>query len=279
MDELRRAVGGWRRAGLSVGVVPTMGGLHDGHLALVRRSIAECERSIATLFVNPKQFGQAGDLTAYPRDEARDAVLLQEVGADLLFAPGVEEMYPTGFATTVSLATLTDDLEGRHRPGHFDGVSTVVTKLLLQAGADVAYFGEKDYQQYLVVAKMVRDLDIPTRIQAVETVREADGLAMSSRNVHLSEAERRLAPLLAELLREVAAALGEGGESAPLLQDAVARLQAAGFDEVDYFELADARDLTLLARADRPARLLAAARLSNTRLIDNVPVPAACSST
>ena len=272
--ELRALVGGWRRQGLGVGLVPTMGGLHAGHLALVARALAERDRAVATLFVNPKQFDRADDLAAYPRDEARDAALLAAAGCHALFAPGPKEMYPRGFATTVSQGGIAERLEGRHRPEHFDGVCTVVAKLLLQAGADAAYFGEKDYQQYRVVERMARDLDIPTAIRPVATVREADGLALSSRNVFLSPEERRLAPRLAAELMGLADALTAGRVAAPLLAAAEARLLAAGFARVDYLALAAADDLRPLERADRPARLLAAAWLGKTRLIDNVAVAA-----
>jgi len=273
--DLRALVGGWRRQGQSVGLVPTMGCLHAGHLALVERALAENRRAVATLFVNPKQFDHPDDLAAYPRDEARDQALLRQAGCDALFAPDVDEMYPAGFATTVTMRGLTDRLEGVHRPGHFDGVCTVVAKLLSQAGADAAYFGEKDYQQYKVVERMTRDLNIATEIRAVETVREADGLALSSRNVRLSAEERRAAPRLAAELQEAAWTLAQGAEATPLLAETLARLRDAGFGPVDYFELAAADDLTRLSRAERPARLLAAAWLGRTRLIDNVAVPPA----
>jgi pantoate--beta-alanine ligase len=273
--ELRRSVAGWRGEGLSVGLIPTMGGLHAGHLALVARALAERDRAVATIFVNPKQFDRADDLAAYPRDEGRDAEMLAQAGCHALFAPGVEAMYPPGFATTVDQSGLAERLEGEHRKGHFAGVCTVVAKLLLQAGADAAYFGEKDFQQFRVVERMVLDLDIPTEIRPVPTVREADGLALASRNVKLTPEERARAPRLAEELRWLAAALARGAEAPALLEAAKARLEAAGFGPVDYLALAAADDLRPLTRADRPARVLAAAWLGRTRLIDNMAVPAA----
>jgi pantoate--beta-alanine ligase len=275
VDGLRRLVGGWRRSGLAVGLVPTMGSLHDGHLALVTRALKEQDRAVATLFVNPKQFERADDLAAYPRDEARDAGLLNRANCDALFSPAAAEMYPPGFATTVSQSGLAERLEGVHRPGHFAGVCTVVAKLLLQAGADAAYFGEKDYQQFRVVERMARDLDIPTEIRAVATVREPDGLALSSRNVRLSPAERQVAPCLAAELMAQSQTIAAGAEAPPLLDAAKARLVAAGFGPIDYLELAAADDLAPLVRAERPARLLAAAWLGRTRLIDNIAVPPA----
>src|SRR5687767_10448448 len=199
---LRQAVGEWRAAGLRVGLVPTMGAIHDGHLALVRAARGQCDRVVASLFVNPKQFGPSEDFTAYPRDEATDRAAFARGGVDLVFAPTVEEMYPDGFATTVQVGGPSEGMDGAHRPGHFDGVATVVSKLLLQCLPDAAYFGEKDYQQLTVVRRMVRDLDIPVRIEGVPTVREADGLALSSRNVYLSPPERQIAPLLYRVLRD-----------------------------------------------------------------------------
>src|SRR3954454_18732936 len=210
---LRAAVHAWRAAGEQVGLVPTMGALHAGHLALVAAARVQCERVVASLFVNPKQFGPREDFAAYPRDEAADLAAFARGGVDLVFAPPVEEMYPTGFATTVHIAGITEELEGGHRAGHFDGVATVVGKLLLQCLPDAAYFGEKDYQQLIVVRRLVRDLDIPVRIEGVRTVREPDGLALSSRNVYLSPEERRIAPQLHRVLNDTAAAIGKDPEN------------------------------------------------------------------
>ncbi len=270
--DLRDRVQTWRRAGERVAVVPTMGALHEGHLSLVRAGRERAERVIVTLFVNPKQFNNASDLAAYPRTEADDAAKLAPFGVDVLFAPGVEEMYGNGFATTVSVSGVSEGLCGAHRPGHFDGVATVVSKLLLQSGADCALFGEKDYQQLLVVRRLVADLNIPTEIIGCPTVREADGLALSSRNVRLTPEERRKAPAIANVLRETAERLASGMMAAPALEAARSALEAAGFDRVEYFDLRDAETLLLIERVDQPARLLAAAWLGETRLIDNLPV-------
>ena len=269
---LRNAVRGWRAAGARVGLVPTMGALHAGHIALVGAARTQCERVVASLFVNPKQFGPSEDFAAYPRDEAADLSKFRDGGVDLVFAPPVEEMYPAGFATSVHTAGITEELEGGHRAGHFDGVATVVAKLLLQVLPDAAYFGEKDYQQLTVVRRLARDLDIPVRIEGVPTVREPDGLALSSRNVYLSAEERRVAPQLHRVLQDTGAGIVENRDAvASALERGRAGLRAAGFVP-DYLELRDAADLSPMIRLDRPARLLAAARLGRTRLIDNIPV-------
>jgi pantoate--beta-alanine ligase len=272
--ELRRRVRGFRQAGETVALVPTMGALHEGHLALVRHAIARSDRTVVSVFVNPKQFDRPDDLARYPRSLAEDRAKLAAEGADVLFAPDGAEMYPPDFATTVEVAGVTEELEGAHRPGHFRGVATVVTKLLLQAEPDCAVFGEKDYQQLVAVRQLVRDLDIPVDILGVPTVRESDGLALSSRNAHLSSEARAKAPELAAVLHEAADRLAYGrAEAAPVLADGRQRLAAAGFAQVDYLALRSAADLAPLARADRPARLLAAAWLDGVRLIDNLPVP------
>jgi len=250
-----------------------MGALHDGHLALVRAAQAECDRVVASIFVNPKQFAPNEDLAAYPRREAADLAMLRAAGVALVFMPAVAEIYPPGFATTVRVAGLTDCLCGAHRAGHFDGVATVVTKLLLQSLPDAAYFGEKDYQQLLVVRRLVRDLDIPVQIAGVPTVREADGLALSSRNAYLTPKERRIAPGLARALRRIVAALSAD-------PDAVARetargsadLEHAGF-AVEYLEIRAADTLvSVTATVTAPARVFAAVHLGRTRLIDNIPI-------
>jgi pantoate--beta-alanine ligase len=270
--DLRLRVAAWRKSGETIGLVPTMGSLHEGHLSLVRAAKKDNVRAIATLFVNPTQFGANEDLSSYPRDESTDRRLLGEARADLLFAPGVDEMYPEGFATTVSVAGLTDHLCGPHRPGHFAGVATIVAKLLNQAQATRAYFGEKDFQQLQVVRRMARDLDIATEIVGVPTIREADGLAMSSRNRYLSPAERKQAATLPHLLRAAASALGDGRDAAPELDKVRGGLTAAGFRKIDYVTLANSETLQPQARAVRPSRVLAAAWLGRTRLIDNWPV-------
>jgi pantoate--beta-alanine ligase len=270
--DLRREVAAWRARGERVGLVPTMGAIHAGHLALVSAARDQNEQVVASLFVNPKQFGPAEDFTAYPRDEAADFAAFEKAGVDLVFTPRVEEMYPPGFAASVRVAGVGDWLDGAFRPGHFVGVATVVCKLLLQCLPDAAYFGEKDYQQLLVVRRMARDLDIPVRIAGVPTVREADGLALSSRNVYLSSEERRTASLLHRVLREAAAEIAAQPDAVGAsLERGLANLAAGGF-AVDYLELRDAADLAPVERLAAPARLLVAARLGRTRLIDNISV-------
>lgn len=270
--ELRERVRTWRCAGERVAVVPTMGALHEGHLSLVEAAKARAERVIVTLFVNPKQFNNASDLATYPRTEADDAAKLAPLAVDVLFAPAVEEMYGSGFSTTVSVTGVSDGLCGAHRPGHFDGVATVVSKLLLQSEADIACFGEKDFQQLLVVRRLAADLNIPVEIVGCPTVREADRLALSSRNVRLTPEERRVAPAIARILFDSAERLAAGTEAGPVLEQARRELETAGFDRVEYFELRDAETLAPVAKVGSAARLLAAAWLGNTRLIDNVPV-------
>ena len=272
---LRREVSRWRRNGKSIALVPTMGALHAGHLALVERGRVLSDRVVVSLFVNPAQFAPTEDFARYPRDEAADAAKLAAAETDLLYAPPLEEIYPPGFAATVDVGAIAAGQDGRFRPGHFRGVATVVTKLLLQASPDVACFGEKDYQQLQVVKRLVRDLDIPVRIEGVATAREPDGLALSSRNLYLSPAERVVAPALYRVLRETAARLEAGEAAAPALADAATALMRAGFSKIDYVEACDALTLATLERADRPGRLLAAAWLGKTRLIDNVPVASA----
>jgi pantoate--beta-alanine ligase len=274
--DLRSHVASWRGVGARVGLVPTMGALHDGHLALVRAARAECDRVVATIFVNPKQFAPNEDLDAYPRREEADLAMLRSAGVTLVFMPDVAEVYPPGFATTVRVAGLTDCLCGAHRAGHFDGVATVVSKLLLQSVPDIAYFGEKDYQQLLVVRRLARDLDIPVRIAGVPTVREADGLALSSRNAYLSPAERRIAPNLARILRRLAAALVvQPGTVASEIAQGRADLEEAGL-AVEYLEIRDADTLApVTANITGPARVFAAVHLGRTRLIDNFPIAAA----
>lgn len=272
--DLRRIVGDWRAAGASIGLVPTMGALHEGHLTLVRTAAERCARTVVSLFVNPTQFNDPADLERYPRREAEDAAVLSRAGANLLFAPTVNEMYPDGFATTVSLSGPAEGLEGAHRPGHFEGVATVVSKLLLQSLPDVAFFGEKDYQQLQVITRMAADLNIPSTIEGVETVREADGLAMSSRNERMTEAERQIAPVFAQVLREVASRAVTGEPVAGAIAKAEAALLDAGFRSVDYVAVCHAASLAPLDRVPpgTPARVLGAAHLGEVRLIDNVAV-------
>lgn len=273
--QLRARVAEWRRAGEPVALVPTMGALHAGHLSLVKIAKARGARVIVTLFVNPKQFDRPEDLARYPRTEESDAALLSPIGVDALFAPSVEEVYPNGFATTVSVSRLSEGLCGAARPGHFDGVATVVTKLLLMALPDMAIFGEKDWQQLQVIRRLTTDLNIPVEIIGGPTVRAEDGLALSSRNAYLTPAERETAPALHKVLDKAAHRLALGEMAAPVLEDSMAAIRAAGFRGIDYLELRAAYSLELLTWADRPARLLAAAWLGKARLIDNVPVMAA----
>jgi pantoate--beta-alanine ligase len=267
---LRQMVRAWKAAGQIVGVVPTMGALHAGHLSLVRAAMAECERVIVTIFVNPKQFNNADDLAKYPRTLDSDAALLRDVGADVVFAPAADQVYPNGFATTVSMSGVADPLEGALRPGHFDGVATVVAKLFGMTMADRAYFGQKDWQQLQVVKRLVRDLNIPVWVVGCETIREADGLAMSSRNARLGADARSRAPALFAALNRAAQAIRAGEEKA--LQNCIDQVLAAGFDRVEYIELRDASTLGTADDMDRPLRLLAAAWLDGVRLIDNIPV-------
>jgi pantoate--beta-alanine ligase len=270
--ELRGAVTAWRNAGERIGLVPTMGALHRGHLALVAAAQAQCRRCIVSIFVNPKQFGPREDFATYPRPEADDLAKLAEAGINIAFMPTIDEMYPTGFVTTITVGGPSEGLCGAQRPGHFDGVATVVAKLLIQVAPDAAFFGEKDYQQLMVVTRMARDLNLPVEIAGVPTVREADGLALSSRNVYLSAEERHAAPNLYRLLRVAAGEIARGAIPGPVLQQAIAALTQAGF-AVEYFELRDAATLQPLSQAHTaPARLLAAVHLGHTRLIDNVPI-------
>jgi pantoate--beta-alanine ligase len=268
--DLRLRIDAWRDAGESVALAPTMGALHAGHLALVTRGKALADRVVASIFVNPAQFAPNEDFARYPRDEAGDAAKLLATGCDLLYAPPVEEIYPEGFSTTVSAGAIAEGLCGRFRPGHFAGVATVVTKLLQQSEVDVALFGEKDYQQLQVVRRVVRDLDIPVHIEGVPTVRDQDGLALSSRNAYLSRVDRAIAPTIYRVLSDAARRVKSGAEIGAALGDAHAELKRSGFARIDYLEAVDAESLAPLARADRPGRILVALWLGETRLIDNV---------
>jgi pantoate--beta-alanine ligase len=274
VPDLRKHIAAWRSRGERIGLVPTMGALHDGHLALVQAARSECHRVVTSIFVNPKQFTPTEDLGSYPRREAADLEMLQRAEVDLVFTPGVDEMYPPGFVTLVRVSSLAEGLCGPHRAGHFDGVATVVTKLLIQSSPDAAYFGEKDYQQLMIIRRLARDLDIPVRIAGVPTVREANGLALSSRNVYLSTEERRVAPALARVLRSIAAALArEPAAVARQLAWGTAELQGAGLD-VEYLEVRDAETLApVTVEISAPSRVFAAVRLGRTRLIDNMPIP------
>ncbi len=270
--EMRLMVRGWKAAGQIIGVVPTMGALHEGHLSLARAATAECDRVIVTIFVNPRQFNNPDDLTKYPRTEQADAALLATVGVDAIFAPLPDEVYPAGFATTVSVSGVAEPMEGALRPGHFDGVATVVTKLFGMTLADRAYFGQKDWQQLRVVNRLVRDLNLPVWIVGCETIREGDGLAMSSRNARLSAEARKTAPVLFAAMTRAAQAIRSGVEPGLALAACSAEIAGAGFESVEYIELRDAASLGPAEGLDRPLRLLAAAWLGGVRLIDNIPV-------
>ena len=272
LAELRAKTTEWHRNGDAIGVVPTMGALHEGHLSLAQAAKEGCDRVIVTIFVNPKQFNNPEDLANYPRTEHEDAKKLAPYGVDAIYVPDPQEIYPDGFSTTVTVAGLTDMMEGPFRPGHFEGVATVVAKLFLQTQADRAYFGEKDYQQLLVVRRMARDLDIPIEVIGCPTVREPSGLAMSSRNLLLSPDGLKIAEHMNKVMQQVAQNLAEGGDFATLAQDAKTRLLAAGFSEVEYVDLRCAETLESLPSANRPARLFVTAWADGVRLIDNIPV-------
>ena len=271
LSELRRAVVALRADGAAVALVPTMGALHAGHMALVEAARATGAKVVASIFVNPKQFGPNEDLARYPRPAEADIALLTKHGCDLLWMPGVDVMYPAGFATNVSVSGVGDGLDGAARPGHFDGVATVVAKLFNQVRPDAAYFGEKDFQQLAVIRRMVADLDMGLEIVGVPTVREADGLALSSRNAYLTADERARAVALPHALAEAKRAIEAGEHGA--VAAAMASLAAAGF-VTDYVELVDAATLGAPV-AGQPRRLLAAARIGTTRLIDNLAIEAA----
>lgn len=272
LADLRAKHADWIRAGERIGVVPTMGALHAGHLSLVEAAKAACDRVIVTIFVNPKQFNNPEDLANYPRTEHEDAEKLAPYGVDVIYVPDPDEIYPQGFATGVSVEGVTDVMEGACRPGHFDGVATVVAKLFLQTGAHQAFFGEKDFQQLMVVRRMARDLDIPIEVVACPTVRESSGLAMSSRNLRLSAQGLEQAGKLQPVLMQLAADLKGGRPFADLEQAAKEQISAAGFDEIEYLSLCSGEDLRPLDRADETARIFVAAWLEGVRLIDNVAV-------
>ncbi len=271
---LRAQIRDWRQAGLKVAMVPTMGALHDGHISLVRIALERAERCVVSIFVNPTQFAPTEDLDKYPRQLAHDLDRLREAGAHLAFTPGVSEMYPAGFATRIMVGGPSSGLESDFRPTFFEGVATVVAKLFLQAAPDCAVFGEKDYQQLCVVRQLCRDLDLPVEIVGAPTVRDAHGLAMSSRNAYLSEAELVVARKLNAVLRQTAAELASGADETSATANAAEALVRAGFRKVDYVA---AREAVTLApwRRDRDGRLLAATWLGTTRLIDNVEIPRA----
>jgi pantoate--beta-alanine ligase len=273
VNDLRLSLARPRQARERIALVPTMGALHEGHLSLVALAKSKAERVVASIFVNPLQFGPREDFHRYPRDEAGDLAKLEGAGADLVFAPDTAEMYPDGFSTRVSVGDLTEDLCGANRPNHFDGVATVVTKLLVQCGPDLAVFGEKDYQQLLVIKRLVRDLNLPVEIIGAPILREEDGLALSSRNAYLSPTERKTAPLLYQTVFAVAADLSKGRGADDAANAGRFKLEAKGF-RVDYVAVRDPETLKPLSGPVTRARVLAAAYLGRTRLIDNVAVPA-----
>jgi pantoate--beta-alanine ligase len=268
--ELRQELLGPRRSGSRIGLVPTMGAFHGGHLQLIAKAREECDVVVVSLFVNPAQFDDSGDLKAYPRDEQRDATLAAELGVDVLFAPSVQEVYPDGFSTTVTVSGLTERLEGEHRGrAHFDGVATVVTKLLNMVGPDVAYFGQKDAQQALVIKRLVRDLDLPVQVAVCPTVRDPDGLAMSSRNFQLRPAERRQAGALSRSLRAAAEAVAAGERDPREVTGRALQALAAAAIEPEYLELVSPDTLQPVKRIDGSVLAVLAARVGATRLIDN----------
>lgn len=275
LDVLRKHVARLRIEGETIGLVPTMGALHEGHLTLIRRAREACDHVVASIFVNPTQFGPNEDLDAYPRQLAEDTAMLEAEGCALLWAPDANEMYPEGFVSNISVSGVSEGLCGASRPGHFDGVATVVCKLFNQVMPDMAFFGEKDFQQLAVIRAMARDLDLVNphalSIIGVPTVREADGLAMSSRNRYLSESDRTAAATLPQAMREAIARIEDGQEVVATLAALEDELLGAGFDSIDYAVLADAMTLKPLdALSSSAARLLVAARIGGTRLIDNM---------
>ena len=274
LEALRSGIAGFREGGASIALVPTMGALHAGHLALIEAAKRPGRKVVASIFVNPKQFGANEDLSRYPRREAADSRMLAEAGCDLLWLPPVEAMYPAGFATNISVSGVSDGLDGAARPGHFDGVATVVAKLFNQVRPDLALFGEKDFQQLAVIRRMVADLDFDIEIQGVPTQRDDDGLALSSRNVYLDDEQRAAAVALPRALGVAAKAIGRGDDPQAALGTARDTLAAAGF-AVDYVELVDAESLASGSDPTRERRLVAAARLGTTRLIDNLALPPA----
>ncbi len=276
LNALRTAVKDLREDEKTLALVPTMGALHEGHLTLVREAKAKADKVAVSIFVNPRQFGEGEDLDAYPRQIARDRELLHNESVDLLWAPGAEEVYPTGYATNISVAGISEGLCGADRPGHFDGVATIVCKLFNQVRPDLAFFGEKDWQQLAIIRRMVRDLDLVRpqvgAIYGVPIVREPDGLAMSSRNAYLSPQQRKQASALPRAMRDAIATVSDGGDNGGALENLREVLRVAGFQNVDYAEFRDADSLARLDSDNGNARLFVAARIGRTRLIDNMPV-------
>ena len=272
VPQLTAALIALRAGGKSLALVPTMGALHAGHMSLIEEARRKADRVVASIFVNPLQFGENEDLDRYPRQEAKDGVMLEEAGCDLLWLPAAADIYPPGFATTISVNGLSDRWEGEARPGHFDGVATVVAKLLCAIRPDIALFGEKDFQQLAVIRRMAQDLQLGVEVLGVETVRDEDGLALSSRNAYLSADERTRAVELPGALNEAAERILAGTPVAEALREAKNRLSAAGFSRIDYVALVNAMTLEPLDRPVGPMRLIAAAVIGTTRLIDNIAV-------
>ena len=275
LESLRETIASLRGAGARIALVPTMGALHAGHIALIEAAKLVADTVVASIFVNPLQFAPGEDLARYPRRELQDARMLADAGCALLWMPGVDDMYPAGFASSISVGGVSEGLDGATRPGHFDGVATVVAKLFNQVGPNIALFGEKDFQQLAVIRRMVTDLNLPIEIVGVPTQRDDDGLALSSRNIYLAPEDRARAIALPRALGVAARVISQGGDAASAVATARDALLAGGFDSVDYVELVDAETLAPLPDPARPRRLLAAARIAGTRLIDNIAVDVA----
>lgn len=274
VTELREQIAKWRHKEKSIALVPTMGALHAGHISLVKRAHKEADKTIVSIFVNPTQFAQGEDLARYPRDEEQDFERLAKQSVDLVWIPSVDTMYPKDFSTTIQPGSAARGLEGEIRPAHFAGVATVCAKLFNQTTPDCAIFGEKDYQQLVMLRQMVRDFDMPLKLVGAPIVRENDGLALSSRNVYLSKEHRRIAPELHNVITDVASSVAAGEDQTSTLASARIRLLVAGFDKVDYLDVRNAETLAPATTKDTvPQRVLAAARLATTRLIDNVAIP------
>lgn len=271
-DELRAYVQAEKAQGKKIALVPTMGALHEGHMSLIRKAHEEADIVIASIFVNPTQFGPSEDYQHYPRTWDEDYRKLGEEGVHAVFAPAETEMYPENFATTVSVRVIGEPMEGLHRPGHFDGVATIICKLMILSMPDVALFGEKDYQQLLVIRRMVTDLDLPVRVIGVPTVRDKNGLALSSRNSYLDKKELRIAAHLNKVLKDMAKRIEKGEKHKTVRENAIETLQDKGFDEIDYLEIRNAETLQPPLHAKESLRILAAVRVGETRLIDNMPV-------
>ena len=274
VKDLRKQIAKWRSGGKTIALVPTMGALHDGHLSLVELAAKKSDKVVVSIFVNPRQFGPKEDLAHYPRDEAADLLKLSTTDANLVWAPGVEEMYADGFATQIVMEGPAEPLEGEFRPHHFGGVGTVCCKLFNQVSPDIAIFGEKDYQQLCVLRQMVRDLNLPLTLIGAPTKRAADGLAMSSRNAYLTAPERKIAPVLYATISELANDIAKGADVTAACAAAKLKLRNAGFQKIDYLDVCDAQTLRVASGAQGESlRILVAAFVGKTRLIDNVAVP------